>query len=384
MTEYNDYRISKFNAVLFVLIFLAAIYLPFGASITHTSVSKSVSEKRILASIPQAPDSIKSLRRYPEKFDLYYKDNFGFRNSLLWYNKLKYWVGNSPSDKVMLGKNGWLFFNGEPFTDMQNVFRGIRRLTDSELKKYAEVLTSRYQWLQARGIRYLLIIAPNKHTIYRENLPDVMFQVNENTLTDQFFNYIQLHTEVPVLDLRQVLLNNKTAGTSLYFKTDTHWNHLGTNIVQFEIAKILNSYFPEQVKPRVYTEKDFKTKIGPGGDLSRLLGLNKKFTDIYHNPILDPCAKRAIPKDGNFSKPFATRCGKTELVALVFRDSFFEHLYQYISLYFDRATFVSKRIEFSALSNYIEADKPDIVIEEWAERYLVSVPELESDFILTD
>ncbi|MCK5361010.1 MAG: hypothetical protein KAJ95_10315, partial [Gammaproteobacteria bacterium] len=103
---------------------------------------------------------------------------------------------------------------------------------------------------------------------------------------------------------------------------------------------------------------------------------------IYHNPILDPCSKRAVPKDGNFSVPFTTRCGKTELNALVFRDSFFEHLYQYISLYFNRATFVSKRIEYASLNKYINNDRPDIVIEEWAERYLVSVPEIEPEFKL--
>ena len=384
MTDYNDYTISKFNAVLFVLIFLTAIFLPLAGSVTQTSSIRSFSEKRILASIPETPVSIKTLRRYPEKFDLYYKDNFGFRNDLLWYNKLKYWVGNSPSDKVILGKDGWLFYNGEPFTDLQNTFRGIHRLTDSDLKQYAEALNTRYQWLKNQDIQYLLVIAPNKHTIYREHLPDTMFQVNSETLTDQFFNYIKLHTDVPVLDLRQALLSKKSSEVTLYFKTDTHWNHLGTNIAQYEIAKILSTYFPDQIKPKLYKEKDFKIKTGPGGDLSRLLGLTKKFEDIYHNPILDRCATRAIPKDGNFAKPFTTRCEKSDLKALVFRDSFFEYLYQYISLYFKQATFISKRIEFSALSKYLDNDKPDIVIEEWAERFLIAVPELEPEFNQTD
>jgi len=384
MTDYDDYKISKFNAYIFALIFLAAIFLPFAGSIIQTSTDTSFSEKRYPASIPDAPVSIKTVRRYPEKFDLYYKDNFGFRNNLLWYNKLKYWVGNSPSDKVILGKDGWLFYNGEPFTDLQNTFRGIRRLTDSDLKQYAAALDARYQWLKNQDIEYLLVIAPNKHTIYREYLPDTMFQVNNETLTDQFFNYMKLHTDVPLLDLRQVLLSNKSSETTLYFKTDTHWNHLGTNIAQYEIAKILNAYFPDQITPRLYTEKDFKIKTRPGGDLSRLLGLTEKFEDIYHNPILDRCATRAIPKDGNFTASFTTRCKKSELKILVFRDSFFEYLYQYISLYFNQATFISKRIEFSLLSKYVENDKPDIVIEEWAERFLITVPELEPEFNQTD
>ena len=113
MTDYDDYKISKFNAYLFALIFLTAIFLPLAGSVIQTGTNTSTSEKRNLASAPEIPGSIKTLRRYPKIFDLYYRDNFGFRNNLLWYNKLKYWAGNSPSDKVILGKDGWLFFNGE-------------------------------------------------------------------------------------------------------------------------------------------------------------------------------------------------------------------------------------------------------------------------------
>lgn len=378
-----EIKLKKIYSFIVLLIFVIAIYIPFIESIVQSNVDSSSTEKRDLALLPEAPDSIKTLRRYPKKFNLYYQDNFGFRESFLWSNKLKYWIGDSPSEKVMLGKNGWLFYTGEPFTDLINASRGIRKFKYSELKQFAEVLEARYDWLKNKGIRYLFIIAPNKHSIYPEHMPDSMFQVNSNTMTDQLVDYIRLNTDVPVVDLRQALLNNKDTDTLLYYQTDTHWNHFGTNIAQYEITKILASYFPDQIKPVFYKRSDIKTQTGPGGDLSVMIDLKHHFKEKHTNPMLHPCTKRPAPPNGDYRSTFVTKCGRSSISALIFRDSFFEYLYQYLSMHFNKATFVSKRIKYSTIQKYIEKDKPDIVIEEWVERYLAAVPVLEPEFVQT-
>ncbi|GMR06844.1 MAG: hypothetical protein BMS9Abin25_1476 [Gammaproteobacteria bacterium] len=377
-------KLNKFTAYALAIIFLAAIFIPFLGSIIKTDTIKSVSEKRILTPLPEKPNSIKTLKRYPKKFNLYFQDNFGFRENLMLHHKLKYWLGDSPSEKVMRGKDGWLFFKGDSSIDLQDSFRGIRRFKESELKQYAVALDARYKWLANNGIQYLLVIAPNKHTIYPEYLPDSMFQVNDKTLTDQFFSYIQQHTDVPVLDLRQALLKAKTNDKLLYYKTDTHWNHYGSNIAQYEIAKILASFYPQQIKPLFYNKRDFIINPVAGGDLAVLLGKKLQYKEYNPNPILDPCARRPIPLDGDYTITFTTQCAKSSLNAVIFRDSFFEYLYQYISLYFNRVTFISKRLEFSDMAKYIEGEKPDIVIEEWAERFLTDIPEVEPEFTQTN
>lgn len=377
-------KLDKLTAYVLTLVFLLAIFIPFLGSMIKTDTIKSVNEKRILTPLPERPNSIKTLRRYPKKFNLYYQDNFGFRRYLLWYNKLKYWIGDSPSKKVIRGKDGWLFFKGDSSVDLQNSVRGIRRFKKSDLKQYSDVLDGRHKWLAKRGIQYLLVIAPNKHSIYPEYLPDSMFQVNNRTLTDQFYDYISQHTDVPVLDLRQALLKAKTNGTLLYYKTDTHWNHFGSNIAQYEIAKRLASFYPDQIKPLVYNKTDFIIKPIAGGDLAKLLGEKLQYKEYNPNPILDPCTRRPIPLNDDYTRTFSTQCGKSNLNAIIFRDSFFEYLYQYVSLYFNRATFISKRLEFSAMSKDIDREKPDIVIEEWAERFLPIIPKVEPEFITTD
>lgn len=380
----SETTLNRLYASLVALVFLSAIYIPFIGSFMQEDKTPISTEKRDLASLPEAPDSIKTLRRYPKKFNLYYQDNFGFRNSLLWSDKLKYWIGMSPSEKVMLGKNGWLFFTGEPFTDLINTSRGIHRLNDTELEQYARVFQARYRWLKNKGIRYLFIIAPNKHSIYSEYLPDSMFQVNTNIVTDQFVNYMRLNTEVPVVDLRQALLSHKDADTLLYYKTDTHWNHFGTNVAQYEIAKALASYYPDQITPVFYKNSDIITRTGSGGDLSVLIDLKHHFKEKHTSPMYDPCTKYPASPNGDASNTFMTKCGSSGVNALIFHDSFFGHLYQYVSTYFNTATYVPGRIEYSTIHKYLGKNKPDIVIEEWAERYLVAVPQIEPEFTQTN
>jgi len=83
-------KLDKLTAYPLAIIFLAAIFIPFLGSIIKSDTIKSETEKRVLAPLPEKPNSIKTLRRYPKKFNLYYQDNFGFRENLLWHHKLPF------------------------------------------------------------------------------------------------------------------------------------------------------------------------------------------------------------------------------------------------------------------------------------------------------
>ena len=74
---------NNITAYLVTFVFLAAVFIPFAGSIVATDSSQSAAEKRVLTPLPEKPNSIKTLKRYPEKFDLYYQDNFGFRENFL-------------------------------------------------------------------------------------------------------------------------------------------------------------------------------------------------------------------------------------------------------------------------------------------------------------
>ena len=54
--------------------------------------------------------------------------------------------------------------------------------------------------------------------------------------------------------------------------------------------------------------------------------------------------------------------------AIIFRDSF--GIKPYISRQFNRSTYIWGRVDYSLLTEFIEKEKPDIVIEEVIERAL--------------
>ena len=86
-----------FNLAI-ILVFLTGTGLPLLGNVLDDSTGISTSEKRHLNTLPEAPRSKKEFKRYPEKFNLYYQDQFGFRAHLVQaYNRTKMAMGDSPS-----------------------------------------------------------------------------------------------------------------------------------------------------------------------------------------------------------------------------------------------------------------------------------------------
>jgi hypothetical protein len=371
---------NKISDYLVGIIFLLALSIPLAGSIIHPDNKMSRVEKRALESAPELPGSKKQLRRYPDKFDTYYEDQFGFRENLLQvYYRLKYMAGDSASSQVFFGKDGWMFFRGPDDLDLVNVTRNLRVLTESELKQHARSLQAKHDWLADRGIAYVFVIAPNKHSIYPEYLPDYMYKAGDRSLTDNFVDYMREHTDVMILDLRAALLREKSAENQLYYRTDTHWNYPGANIGQYEIAQTLAALFPGRIIPTMYDTTSFTRTIEPGGDLAELLALSEDFTEIQLTPAFPDCPQVLLSKRLANRKYFSTDCNASGLNMLVFRDSFTRWLQPYLSHYANRATFVWNRMHPDLYEQALEVIKPDVVIETLAERVLIRTQGLDDN-----
>ena len=65
-----------------------------------------------------------------------------------------------------------------------------------------------------------------------------------------------------------------------------------------------------------------------------------------------------------------SRCKGEQLTLLVFRDSFFSVLEPYFMRKFKRALFVLGKPNVATAEHYLQTVKPDVFIEQWAERNL--------------
>ncbi|MCI5162078.1 MAG: hypothetical protein D3917_08655 [Candidatus Electrothrix sp. AX5] len=367
-----------------ILVFSLGIFVPFLTGIAEKDQEISLIEKRSLAKFPSIPKNIKERKKISKKFESYYSDHFGERDFFIKYYKLiKYKIGDSPSNDVTIGKDGWLFLGSikkgyKKYKDPIGDFRGKNLYSQAELKKFAEYMIRLNAWLQERNIKYVFIIAPNKHTIYFDKLPAYINKVNKQTATDQLVNYLDEHTDVSVIDLRDKLLDEKEK-QEVYYKKGTHWNHYGANIAQYEIMRKINRFFPEEIHPKKH--KVIVTS-GKGGDqgLLNFIGIPKN-KEINPKPLFEEtCDPVRYPKRIKIRETHTLVCENKKIKAVIFRDSFMRALQPYFARNFKRSTYIVEKLNYPSLIKYIELEEPDIIIEEWVERSLPFVPESPHEF----
>lgn len=206
-----------------------------------------LSENRPSALAPAWPKSIAEWQALPPALQSYWNDAFGFRRRLLhWNSVIQFAFGVSPTPNVVIGKDGWLFYDGMESFEQH---RGARPFSEAGLRNWAEQLEARRQWLASRGAHYLFVIAPDKQTIYSDKVPG-RYGPFARTPTDQLVPYLRAHTQVDVLDLRDPLRVARAAG-DVFAKTDSHWNDRGEFAAYTAIATRLQAWYPQMaVRPQ--------------------------------------------------------------------------------------------------------------------------------------
>ncbi|MFK5970229.1 MAG: hypothetical protein QM487_08955 [Candidatus Marithrix sp.] len=372
----KEQTLHKLNNYIIICIFCALIFIPFTSGIIKQDKEISAIEKRTLIQLPEIPKTMEEINKFPQLFDKYYADHFGLRDWFTKYYKLvKYSIGDSPSEDVTIGKNGWLFLGSakkgyNKYHDPMGDVRNVNLFSQLELNRLATYMVNVKNWLNNRGIEYLFIIAPNKHTIYFEQLPDYITKVNEKSATDQLVDYLHEHTDVIIVDLRQPLLELKNKH-QIYIKTDTHWNHYAANVAQYQIMLEIEKLFPDKIQPEL--NKLLSATIN-GGDLAAFIGVDI-FTQSFPEPVFEETCELIIyPVDTNQVMDHTVTCDSQKLNTVIFKDSFFNALEVYFARKFNRSTYIQKPLNYSSLVKYIKLEKPDIVIEELVERGLPYIP----------
>jgi hypothetical protein len=251
-------------------------------------------------------------------------------------------------------------------------------LTPEALAQWAQALEERRAWLARRGIHYLVMFPPNKHTIYPELVRGTYDQVRSQSRYDQLARYLREHTSVDVLDLREPLLKAKAQGR-LFYRRDTHWNHTGAFVAYQVIVNALTRWYPD-LRPWPRSALRGVPKFEPNPDLSLMLGLSKEFPewDFSLEPKFARRAHPAHPGPGltpNLipdKSPVAMECDDATLPrAVIFRDSFSIALIPLLSEHFARSLYLWHCPFDPAI---IERECPDLVIEEYVERRLWQPP----------
>jgi len=285
------------------------------------------------------------------------------------FTELRLALGDHIFSQVLVAKEGWLVYTNEKDIDS---YQNVINTSPTEWEATQQNLQKLYEELHERNITLLLVIPPNKATIYPDKIPDEIQKLNPESNLDAFANYIEQHGPPVFLDLRPALQEGRTKeGQDIYYKTDTHWNGYGAFIAYQEIMNALSKKYP-QLKP--IGIQDFKIipqETAPT-DLSRLIGANY-LTDPKF--ILSPKRLYGIRWDNlnNDSIPsqVSITFRKKSPSLLMYLDSFGVPLKNMLAPHFSQATFIHHSSIYPDLVSLKTLDivEPNIVIVEIVERF---------------
>jgi alginate O-acetyltransferase complex protein AlgJ len=370
-----------------VMVFLTFLFLPLAGRLMNFREPVALKEKRQLAEMPHITLDPGSLAKFGSAFERYFDDHFAFRDSLIFmsnYIQTKD-LSSSPNPKVIIGKEGWLFYRGDNISSVSEGYSLAFPFTEEQLSRLCRYLEARRDWLASKGIRYLFVIAPDKQSIYPEFLPADYPRYGDHIA--QVADYLKKHSTIDVVDPRAALMEAK-AEHPVYYKTDTHWNEYGGYIAYREIMRHLAARLYDV---RTLSLTDFKLTYETENhrDLANMLALGNVIKEevprmIEKGPKMAqgvalgyqlPGAKEI---DGSpfFAYESARNYAGKLPNAVVLGDSFSRYLVPYLSQSFGRSVFL--HIWNSSLSSQdaaVEHERPDVVVDEVVERLLKSLME---------
>lgn len=361
---------------IITLLFLIVICTPNLNSFLHLNLdSKDNTEKRSMLEEPVF--SWNSLGSYFKEYEKYYDENFSFRNDLiaLHANISISLFDISNTHKVVIGKKGWLFYNNKSDGDPTGNYQQNILVTDNDLTKIHKNITKIASFLDSLQIALLIVVTPDKQSIYPEFMPSnyvIKNPYGKGTRTDQVISCLRDSTQAHILDLRTVLLEKKdNSKFPLFYKLDSHWNAWGAFYGYKEIMNALS------FKSRDESDYEAIQKKKESGDLA--LALSKKHWIEENNIQMNPNFDVNVSHE-NSTNIYGVSLIGTPLIyhnenaalpkLLMLRDSYAIELCRFLPQHFRESILLSTH-RFS--KEFIRKERPDVVIIEICERYMMDL-----------
>lgn len=221
-------------------------------------------------------------------------------------------IGESGSPQVIRGRDGFLYF-AESLDE--------KPLTHEETDALTVKLLALQETLSADGRRLIVLIAPDKRSIYPEFLPAHILPEEADSLAQ--LNADLTAAGLTVLDAQSLLIARKAEGL-LYFTGDSHWNARGACIVYRELMALTGTTDASD-----YT--DIPLSPGTAGDLTLLCQPGTPPTEADAEPDIARVYRTTRPMRTVDDARIQTTSPTTKLSLLVIRDSFGRALFPYLA-----------------------------------------------------
>ena len=172
------------------------------------------------------------------------------------------------NEKVIVGKDGWLFYSGDYDYLVNPGFMQAGRMHKRDLAgAHPDAIAAIRKFaddLKARDIRLILIPAPGKPLVYGDKLG-----AGEDRKGNKSFEEFKKQVEalgVTVLDFTDDFIAMRKDGVDSYLKTDTHWTPEAMQLAAKKTAEAIGDAEPG-------SEDGAKATITARGDIANMLKL---------------------------------------------------------------------------------------------------------------
>lgn len=321
----------------------------------------STVENRALAEFPKVFNDDGAVN--PELktgFNSWLNDNIGFRDTLMSLNtKIQYTLFDKiNSSDVILGKNGWLFYQGEGGISI-NDYQAKTLYTEKQLKKILKNVTELQEWCDDNGMEFVLMLIPNKEYVYREYMPDGIEEVHEEKNIDLVVDYIRENSDIKVVYPKEELLKAKEK-YGVYYKYDTHWNDLGAYEGYKALMAALN------IMPVSF--KNIEIAEYREGDLGNMAMLSETIEPYKENFIKYNNEVETLYNDNNANRAYEKYKSVNGRGKLFFMgDSFRTAIKPILARTFEYSDFVHRDTK---IYDEVLREKPDVFVYQIVERYV--------------
>lgn len=324
---------------------------------------------------PELKWDARALWKYPTQYEKYFQDSFGLRDRLLRWHSLQTLAlfNTSPSPLVFLGKDDWMFYYGD---ETVPVYRGLLPYPEQgpeSLSVMIANLRARQEWLARIGCQHLLVIAPNKESVYSERMPEEWTVYGPSRL-DQLVEAARKDGQLHVLDLREALRAAKpqdAEGDWLYYEEGTHWNGRGA-LVAYEAVMNAAAQLLPGLSARPAEQFERKETGGTGESWRRSMYIQDTVRQKDWIFGVPPAERRAqVIKDSGWGRGRTriSRVDNPELPkALILHDSFGPYIEEPLSEHFSEMQAVW---DYKFPGEALLELRPALMIEIWVERALV-------------
>lgn len=292
-------------------------------------------------------------------------------------------------NEVDIFDDGWVFLLGGS-NSVRDYWINGKSINDITLERWLEVYKQRVSFFKQQNIKYLSFFAPEKLTIYSNKCS---LNVNEDKIpSQQLMNYLAKEDDISYVILDIIPYLRSQSETYLtYHKTDSHWNFIGAysayQLIQATLKEPVFIDALRQPKKINWNVMDLGGKFDPPlRERTYYYQSSGNFERTYANELVKFKESEQRENDvGLHVGSYVIYKNKSALsnkVLMIFGDSFSEYrdhlLTGLMAETYKEVHFIwNTSLDFELIKQV----KPDIVISEMAERFIVKPP---SDVVQKD